>query len=118
MISCMYAEKFALAKDVAGMYAFLRQGMHIKTVDMDVILRRHEQIFLLATLCDPPFSSEKTATRTQHCSAPRTPHQRSMISCLKAEYFGRALDAAAIHALLREGMHIKEIDMGLTSTRA
>ena len=38
-MSCMYAEKLALAKDVAGMYAFLRQGMHIKTLAMDVILR-------------------------------------------------------------------------------
>ena len=32
--------------------------------------------------------------------------------------FGQALDAAVIHSLLREGMHIKEIDLGLTSTRA
>ena len=32
--------------------------------------------------------------------------------------FRRALDAAAIHNLLQEGMHVKEIDMGLTSTRA
>ena len=46
----MYAEKFALAKDVAGMYAYLRQGMHIKTVDMDVILRRDEQIFSVGHL--------------------------------------------------------------------
>ena len=110
MISCRKADYFRQAKDVAGMYDFLRQGMHINTVDMDVILRNDKQIFLLATLCDQPFSSEKTATRTQHCSVPRTPHQRSMIRCLKAEYFGQALDAAAIHALLREGMHIQEID--------
>jgi len=48
----------------------------------------------------------------------KTPHHRSMITCQKAENFKRALDAAAIHALLREEMHVKEIDMGLTSTRA
>ena len=36
----------------------------------------------------------------------------------KAEKFKRALDAAAIKLFLRKGMHVKEIDMGLTSTRA
>ena len=48
----------------------------------------------------------------------KTPHQRSMITCLKTDNFKRALDAAGIHALLREEMHIKEIYMNLTSTRA
>ena len=49
--------------------------------------------------------------------AMKTPHQRSMISCLKEENFRRALDAAAIHVLLREGMHVKEIDMGSSCQR-
>ena len=32
--------------------------------------------------------------------------------------FRRALDAAAIHDLLQEGMHVKEIDMGLTDRKS
>ena len=48
----------------------------------------------------------------------KTPHQRSMITHRKAENCRRALDTAAIHDLLREEMHVKEIDIGLTSTRA
>ena len=35
-----------------------------------------------------------------------------MISCMKAEYFRLAKEVAAIYALLREGMHIKGVDMG------
>ena len=46
---------------------------------------------------------------TQHCGAPRTLHQRTMISCMIAEYFRLVKDVAAIHALLREGMHMKGI---------
>ena len=37
---------------------------------------------------------------------------------MKAEYFSLAKDVAAIYDLLREGMHIKGIDMGLISTQA
>ena len=48
----------------------------------------------------------------------KTPHQRSMITCRKAENCKRALYTTAIHNLLREEMHVKEIDIGLTSTRA
>ena len=48
----------------------------------------------------------------------KTPHQRSMITYRKAENCKRALDTAAIIDLLREEMHVKEIDIGLTSTRA
>ena len=55
---------------------------------------------------------------TQHCSAPRTPNQRTMISRMRAEYFGLAKDVAAIYALSRDGMHIKGIDMGLIFTQA
>ena len=41
-----------------------------------------------------------------------------MITYRKAENCKRALDTAAIIDLLREEMHVKEIDIGLTSTRA
>ncbi len=46
---------------------------------------------------------------TQHRSAPKPPHQWAMISRMKAEYFTRANDTAAIYALLPEWMHIKEL---------
>ncbi len=55
---------------------------------------------------------------TQHCSSRKPPHQCTMISCMKAEYFRLAKEVAAIYALLREGMHEKGVDMGLTSTQA
>jgi len=48
----------------------------------------------------------------------KTPHHRSMITFLKTDNFKRAPDAAAINALLREEMHVEEIYMNLTSTRA
>ena len=37
MISCMKAEYFTLAKEVAAIYALLREGVHTNEVDMDVI---------------------------------------------------------------------------------
>ena len=36
----------------------------------------------------------------------------------EAEYFRLAKDVAAIYALLREGMRIKVVDMGMISTQA
>ena len=37
MTSCRKAEQFTRAKDVAGIYALVWEGMRIKTVDMDLI---------------------------------------------------------------------------------
>ena len=37
MIRCMKAEYLRLAKDVAAMYALLREGAHIKRFDLDLI---------------------------------------------------------------------------------
>ncbi len=37
MTSCRKAEQFTRAKDVAGIYAFVLEGMRIKSVDMDLI---------------------------------------------------------------------------------
>ena len=48
--------------------------------------------------------------------SPKKSHQRTMIRCMKAEYFGPMKGVAAIYALLWGEVHVKEIDTAVTST--
>ena len=78
--------------------------------------------YVAAVLCAcdviQPKSSLVVHRTTQHCSYPKPPHQCTMINYMKAEYFRLEKDVAAIHALVREGMHEKGVDMDLTSAQA
>ena len=68
MISCMKADYFRLAKDVAAIYALLRERVHIKGVDMDLISTQAcanlSVGHLVWTICSAPKDFNKNAQHT------------------------------------------------------
>ena len=64
--------------------------------------------------CNTAIVFNRDPQNTQHSAATRMAHQRTMMNCIKEEQSELARKAA-IYALSQEKMHIKEIELDLTS---